>query len=129
MKTQATFLLVATLLYAGSGFSETVSREASDTTPGKGVGGFSGFMAGAVAGGPVGAVVGAGIGWLVGGETQQATGLGGTAYEVTNKDGSRTTVRSPGRRFSPGDEVRIVNRRLVAGDRDIQSSRSVSAGL
>jgi hypothetical protein len=82
-----------------------------DTAPGVGFGGVSGFMAGAAAGGPVGAAIGAGLGWLVGAEVSRSTG---PAYRVLRNNEKETVVRSPGRRWSPGDRVLIVGNRLVA---------------
>ena len=114
MKMRTVSLLLAMLLNAGLTQADTVIGEVPDTLPGKSFGGLSGFMAGAAAGGPVGAAIGAGLGWLVGGETQKATGLSGQAYRVAREDGSKITIRSPARTWSAGDRVRIVGGRLVA---------------
>jgi hypothetical protein len=114
METRTVSLLLGMLLNAGLAQADTVIGEVPDTLPGKGFGGLSGFMAGAAAGGPVGAAIDAGLGWLVGGETQKATGLSGQAYRVAREDGSEITDRSPARTWSGGDRVRIVGGRLVA---------------
>lgn len=108
--------LFAISLLASTVQADTVTGEAPDTIAGKGFGGFSGFMIGAVTGGPIGALLGAGIGGFGGGVAQQATGLNGTAYVVEHEDGSETVVRSPNRSWSPGDQVHIVNRRLVSAE-------------
>ncbi|MGD8843621.1 MAG: hypothetical protein PVJ83_09120 [Gammaproteobacteria bacterium] len=113
MKTRTVLLLVM-LLSVGLTQADTVIEKVPDTLPGKGFGGLSGFMVGAAAGGPLGAAIGAGLGWLVGGETQKATGLSGQAYRVAREDGSQITVRSPGRSWTAGDRVHVVGGRLVA---------------
>lgn len=110
-------LLFSILFKAGVAHADTVIGEVPDTLPGQGFGGLSGLMAGAAAGGPVGAAIGAGLGWLVGGETQRATGLSYPAYRVSDDAGRVTTVRSPGRIWSAGDRVRVVRGRLVAAGR------------
>lgn len=115
MNKQTMALLIVTLLPIGAVQADTVIEAVPDTLPGKSFGATSGFMAGALAG-PVGAVVGTGIGWLVGGGTQQASGLSGTAYRVAREDGSEITVRSPNREWSPGDRVRVVGNRLEAAE-------------
>jgi outer membrane lipoprotein SlyB len=114
MKKLNVSILLAMVLQTGIAHADTVIEEVPDTLPGKGVGGLSGFMVGAAAGGPVGALVGAGIGWLGGGETQEASGITGTAYKVKREDGSETIVRSPNRQFAAGDRVQIVANRLIA---------------
>jgi outer membrane lipoprotein SlyB len=86
---------------------------------------MTGFMVGAT-GGPLGAIAGAGIGWLFGGEVQKTTGLTGKAYRVRRTDGSEVVVRSPGRSWSAGDRVRIVNNRLVADESAAEASQPVS---
>ena len=113
MKKLGVSILVAMLLHGGTVHADTVIEEVSDTLPGKGFGGLSGFMAGAAAGGPVGAVLGAGIGWLGGGVAQDASGVAGKAYRVQRDGGNETVVRSPKRSFSPGERVQIVANRLV----------------
>lgn len=114
MKKMTAFMLISLTLHAASVHADTVVEEVPDTLPGEGFGGFSGFMAGAAAGGPIGALVGAGVGWLGGRAIQGGSGLEGTAYRVKRGDGSEKIVRSPKRRFSPGDRVQIVSSRLVA---------------
>lgn len=126
MKKPGISLVLAIMLQAGVGHADTVTREVPDNLPGKGFGGLSGFMIGAAAGGPIGAVVGIGIGWLVGGETQEATGLSGTTYQVRREDGSETFVRSPNQIWSPGDRVRIVNSRLIAVDEANEAPQPVT---
>lgn len=127
MKIRAVSLLLAMLLSAGIAQGDTVIGEVPDTLPGKGFGGLSGFMAGAAVGGPIGAAIGAGLGWLVGGESQKATGLSGTAYRVAREDGSEITVRSPARTWSPGDRVRVVGSRLVAAGDTADGVQTISA--
>ncbi|MGD8615265.1 MAG: hypothetical protein PVI91_06310 [Gammaproteobacteria bacterium] len=107
-------MLFSVVLQAGIVQADTVIEEVPDTLPGKGFGGLSGFMAGAAAGGPIGALVGASIGWLGGGAIQNGSGVAGTAYKVKQENGSVTVVRSPNRKFAPGDRVQIVANRLVA---------------
>jgi len=114
MKMLSVSMLLATVLQAGVVHADTVIEQVPDTAPGVSFGGISGFMAGAAAGGPVGAAIGAGLGWLVGAEVSRSTGLGGPAYRVLRNNGEETVVRSPGRRWSPGDRVLIVGNRLVA---------------
>ena len=126
MRTHACLLALVLLSAIGTTQADTVIGETPDTQAGKGFGGLSGFMVGAAAGGPIGAAVGAGVGWLVGGETQTATGLGGTAYRVARESGGETVVRSPGRTWSAGDRVRVVGNRLVAADDTGNAARSVS---
>jgi len=111
MKMLSVSMLLATVLQAGVVHADTVIEEVPDTAPGVGFGGVSGFMAGAAAGGPVGAAIGAGLGWLVGAEVSRSTG---PAYRVLRNNEKETVVRSPGRRWSPGDRVLIVGNRLVA---------------
>lgn len=125
MKRLRVSMLLAAVLQAGTVHADTVIEEVPDALPGKGVGGFSGFMAGAAAGGPVGALVGAGIGWLGGGAAQDATGTTGTAYKVKRNDGSEIIVRSPNRRFASGDRVQIVANRLVV-DSTVESPDPVA---
>jgi len=129
MKNRTFSLLLTMLLKAGVAQADTVIAEVPDTLPGKGSGGLSGFMAGAAAGGPVGAAIGAGLGWLVGGETQKAAGLSGTAYRISREEGGETVVRSPGRKWSPGDRVRIVGARLVAAGDTGGDAQSVDAAM
>jgi hypothetical protein len=127
MKMRTVKLALAMLLKAGLAHADTVIAEVPDTLPGKSFGGLSGFMAGAAAGGPIGAAIGAGLGWLVGGETQKASGLSGPAYRVSDGQSRETTVRSPGRTWAAGDRVRVVGGRLVtAGDTE---NTSRSAGV
>ncbi|MGE3297173.1 MAG: hypothetical protein AB7I68_07440 [Porticoccaceae bacterium] len=111
---KCTVLLLAMLVKVGLTQADTVLEQVPDTLPGKSFGGLSGFMAGAVVGVPIGAAVGAGLGWLVGGETQNATGLSGQAYRIARDDGSEIVVRSPGRSWTAGDHVHVVGGRLVA---------------
>jgi len=129
MKNRTCSLLFTMLLKAGVAQADTVIAEVPDTLPGKGSGGLSGFMAGAAAGGPVGAAIGAGLGWLVGGETQKAAGLSGTAYRISREEGGETVVRSPGRKWSPGDRVHIVGARLVAAGDTGDNLQSVDAAM
>lgn len=126
MKKITAYMLISLALHAGTVHADTVVEEIPDTLPGKGFGGLSGFMAGAAAAGPVGALVGAGIGWLGGAAIQDGSGLAGTAYRVKHLDGSETTVRSPKRRFAPGDQVQVVSSRLVA-DRESDSATAVAS--
>jgi outer membrane lipoprotein SlyB len=125
MKKSAT-LMLACVLATGALHADTVVEAVPDSLAGKSLGGFSGFMAGAAAGGPVGAAIGAGLGWLVGGETHKSSGLGAPAYRVRRADGSETVVRSPKRRWSPGDPVRIVDSRLVAEPGAGKTAQAVS---
>lgn len=107
--------LTGTLLAAASVHADTVTGELVDTMPGKVVGGVSAFLLGGfTTGGPAGALLGGGIGWLLGDKSQEAIGMGDTAYRVTTSDGREVTVRSPNKSWPIGDEVRIVNKRLVA---------------
>jgi outer membrane lipoprotein SlyB len=119
-------LILASVLVTGTLQADTVVEAVPDSVAGKSLGGFSGFMAGAAAGGPVGAAIGAGLGWLVGGETHKSSGLGAPAYRVRRADGSETVVRSPKRRWLPGDRVRIVDSRLVAEPGAGGASQAVS---
>jgi hypothetical protein len=107
-------LLCAMTLHIGLVNADTVISETTDTLPGKGFGALGGFMAGATAG-PVGALAGAGIGALGGALFQRASGVSDHAYVVEADDGSRRAVRSPGRTWSPGDQVKVVDGRLVSG--------------
>lgn len=127
MKTRSVLLLLLMSLHVGVTPADTVIGEVPDTLPGKGFGGLTGFMAGAGAGGPIGAVLGAGLGWLVGGETQKATGLSGQAYRVAREDGSEIIVRSPGRSWTAGDRVGVVGGRLVAAGETDSAISPVSA--
>jgi outer membrane lipoprotein SlyB len=124
MKKHTLSLALGMLLNAGATPADTVIGETPDTQPGKGFGGLSGFMAGTAAGGPIGAAVGAGVGWLIGGETQEATGLSGTAYRVARDGGGEIIVRSPRRDWSAGDRVRIVGNRLIEADDANNTTRS-----
>lgn len=92
--------------------ADQVIREVPDTTGGKGYGALTGLMVGA-AGGPIGALVGAGAGFWLGGSLQEGAHLSGTAYEVENAKGERSTVRSPNARFTPGQQVSVQGSRLV----------------
>jgi hypothetical protein len=107
-------LLCAITLHIGPVNADTVISETTDTLPGKGFGALGGFMAGATAG-PVGALAGAGIGALGGALLQRVSGVSDHAYVVAADDGSRRVVRSPGRSWSPGDQVEVVDGRLVTG--------------
>ena len=77
----------------------------------------------------VAVLLAAGVGWLVGGETQKAAGLSGTAYRISREEGGETVVRSPGRKWSPGDRVHIVGARLVAVGDTGDNLQSVDAAM
>ena len=115
MKQAKKLVLIGTLLASVATHADTITGEVLDTLPGKGAIGISGFLLGGFAtGGPAGALLGGTLGWLVGGEAQEVIGVGGTAYRVRKADGSEVTVRSPNRSWSVGDQVQIIDNRLVA---------------
>lgn len=107
-------LLCALLVVAAT--SQAVAGEVvsahEDTSTGKVFGGISGLMIGAI-GGPIGAVAGALVGVFGGSAVQESAGLSENAYVVENDDGSLQRVRTPGKTFAPGDQVRVEGIRLV----------------
>lgn len=115
MKLNTLPLIIVATLHMGLASADTVIAEVPDTLPGKGFGGLTGFMIGATAG-PLGALVGAGIGALGGALFQQGTGLSDHAYRIAGEDGRQTVVRSPRRSWSEGEQVEILNGRLVSLD-------------
>lgn len=102
-------LIVATTSQAMA--AEVISAQ-EDTSTGKVFGGISGLMVGAI-GGPIGAVAGALVGVFGGSAVQESAGLSENAYVVENDDGSLQRVRTPGKTFAPGDQVRVEGIRLV----------------
>lgn len=92
-----------------------ITAEKEDTSVGKGFGGLTGLMVGAAAGGPIGALVGAAAGYFAGSGVQKATGTAQTAYLV-DTGARQVTVRSPHRRFQPGDKVALVGGRLESAE-------------
>jgi len=123
MKQAIGLALAGALLASTTAYADTVTGEVLDTMPGKGVAGVSGFLVGGFAsGGPAGALVGGVLGWILGDTTQQALGVGDTAYRVETADGKEVVVRSPNQSWATGDEVRIVGNRLVAASTAMEVS-------
>lgn len=91
-----------------------VVAEKEENSVGTGFGGLTGLMVGAAAGGPIGAVVGAVVGGWSGAQVQSASGNTGTAYMVRDDEGEERWIRSPNRRFEPGQQVDLNQGRIVA---------------
>jgi outer membrane lipoprotein SlyB len=107
--------LMGAMLASATAVADTVTGHAIDTAPAKTAVGISGFLlGGAVTGGPVGALIGGGLGWVLGDKSQEAIGVGDTAYRVRKDDGEEVVVRSPKGTWFIGDEVEIIGNRLVA---------------
>jgi len=113
MRSSIPLCLSLCLLYPAFTMADQVIREVPETTAGKGYGALTGMMAGA-AGGPLGALAGAGVCFFIGSSVQKVSGLSGTAYEIENSQGERSTVRSPNARFTVGQQVTQKGSRLVA---------------
>lgn len=111
MKRFALFAFTAGLLAVQSVQAAEVVAEQEENSVGAGFGGLTGLMVGA-AGGPVGAVVGAVVGGWSGAQVQRVSGQSGTAYIVRDEAGEERWIRSPHRRFEPGQQVDLRQGRL-----------------
>lgn len=121
MKILTTCLISAALSLPNLGYAGVVVGEETDTTLGKGVGGWAGVLIGGAAGGPLGALAAGFAGAWGGGEVQEASGKGSTAYRVQRDDGTVVTVRSPNQTWQTGDQVDIIGNRLVASEQQLSS--------
>ncbi len=96
------------LLLPGIAPAAEVVAHSPDKTVGRLLGGSTAFLLGGfLTGGPLGAI-GAGLAgaWL-GGEVEEAAGMGGQLHHVRTDDGEVRVLRSPGRTFAVGQEVVI----------------------
>ncbi len=71
-------------------------------------------MVGAASGGPIGAIVGTLVGGWGVAKIQEVSGFHGSAFRVESASGSERIVRSPGQQWKTGDEVEVVQDRLIA---------------